>query len=421
MVHIAVIGAGCAGLCAAKTALQSGCEVTVFEQAKQVGGTWVYSDQIGKDEYGLDVHTSMYQGLHTNLPKELMGYPDFPIPDQKKSYIPQKDMLTFLELYAQQFDVYKTIKFQSYVIRVRPYGDEDQWEIIVRDLPTETYTTYIFDAIIVCNGHYHTPAMPKYPGKDVYKGQQIHSHDFRCSQPFKGASVLVIGAGPSGMDLANEMSKVAERVTLSHHQNPEPKTIFRPNVDMRPDVERLTENGVVFVDGTEQTYSVIMYCTGYKYTFPFLSIDCGISVDDNYVKPLYKHCININHPTMALIGVPFYVCASQMFDLQVRFVMKYFSKQLQLPSKKEMLKDTQDEMEKRWALGLKKRQAHMMGPAQNDYYDDLAKTAGIDNLKPVMTKLHNDSSERFLDDLVNFRKDIYRIIDDETFIKIKGV
>lgn len=66
------------------------------------------------------------------------------------------------------------------------------------------------------------------------------------------------------MDLANEMSKVAKRVTLSHHQNPEPKTVFAKNVDMRPDVERLTENGVVFVDGTEQTYSLIMYCTGYS-------------------------------------------------------------------------------------------------------------------------------------------------------------
>lgn len=132
-----------------------------------------------------------------------------------------------------------------------------------------------------------------------------------------GETVLVIGAGPSGMDLANEVSKVAERVSLSHHQNPKPKTVFAQNVDMRPDVERLTPNGAVFVDGTEQTYSTILYCTGYKYTFPFLSIDCGISVDDNYVQPLYKHCININHPTMALIGVPYIVCASQMFDLQV--------------------------------------------------------------------------------------------------------
>lgn len=136
----------------------------------------------------------------------------------------------------------------------------------------------------------------------------------------------MIGAGPSGMDLANEISKVAKRVSLSHHQNPKPKTVFASNVDMRPDVKRLTENSAVFVDGSEQTYSVIVYCTGYKYTFPFLSVDCGISVDENYVKPLYKHCININHPTMALIGVPFYVCASQMFDLQVN-ILQFFSTQ----------------------------------------------------------------------------------------------
>lgn len=115
-----------------------------------------------------------------------MGYPDFPIPDQNKSYIPQKDMLTFLELYAQKFNVYPHIKFEHFVIRVKPYNDDDQWEIIVRDLPNNTYHTYIFDAVIVCNGHYHAPAIPKYPGKELYKGQQIHSHNYRCSDPFTG-------------------------------------------------------------------------------------------------------------------------------------------------------------------------------------------------------------------------------------------
>lgn len=130
----------------------------------------------------------------------------------------------------------------------------------------------------------------------------------------------------------------------------------------------------------------------------------------------------------------------------------------ELPPKAEMLKDTEREMTDRWAKGYKKHQAHMMGPAQvsihpihpiflllyvllqphriccsftsrclfrndsfqNAYYDDLSRTASIENLKPVMTKLHNDSSERFLHDLTNFRRDVYRIIDDETFIKIKG-
>lgn len=60
---VVIIGAGVAGLCAARHAKQSGHEVTIYEQMSEIGGTWVYTDQTGVDEYGLRVHTSMYQGL----------------------------------------------------------------------------------------------------------------------------------------------------------------------------------------------------------------------------------------------------------------------------------------------------------------------------------------------------------------------
>lgn len=77
-----------------------------------------------------------------------------------------------------------------------------------------------------------------------------------------GETVLVIGAGPSGMDLAYEISRHAKRVTLSHHQKPDPLTVFPTNVNMRPDVVRLTETGAEFADGAHQEYTVIFYCTG---------------------------------------------------------------------------------------------------------------------------------------------------------------
>ena len=127
----------------------------------------------------------------------------------------------------------------------------------------------------------------------------------------------MIGAGPSGVDLAFEIAKHAELVTLSHHLKNPPKTIFPSNVNQKPDVLHLTANGVVFADNSEETYTVIFYCTGYKYQFPFLSVDCGVQCDNNYVRPLYKHCLSINRPTLGFIGLPFYVCATQMFDLQV--------------------------------------------------------------------------------------------------------
>lgn len=62
---ICVIGAGSAGLTASRQATDQnyGHEVVIFEQTGQLGGTWVYTDQIGKDEFGFPVHTSMYKNL----------------------------------------------------------------------------------------------------------------------------------------------------------------------------------------------------------------------------------------------------------------------------------------------------------------------------------------------------------------------
>lgn len=63
VLNIAVIGAGTSGLCAAKYALQQGFKVTVYEQTETIGGTWWYTDKTGKDQYGINIHTAMYQGL----------------------------------------------------------------------------------------------------------------------------------------------------------------------------------------------------------------------------------------------------------------------------------------------------------------------------------------------------------------------
>ena len=62
---VAVIGAGAAGLCCARHFGQfpSKFLVEVFEQTARIGGTWVYAENTGKDDYGLPVHSSMYKSL----------------------------------------------------------------------------------------------------------------------------------------------------------------------------------------------------------------------------------------------------------------------------------------------------------------------------------------------------------------------
>lgn len=83
-----------------------------------------------------------------------------------------------------------------------------------------------------------------------------------------------------------------------------------------------------------------------------------------------------------------------------------------------MLRDESEELERRIKNGLSKRHFHMMGTEQGEYYDNLSNTAGITRLPPVLTKLHNESSKRFLDDLVHYREDRYRIIDDYNYVQL---
>lgn len=60
---VVIIGAGVAGLACARYASQAGHDVTVYEQNSKVGGTWLYTDRTDKDEYGIEINSSMYKGL----------------------------------------------------------------------------------------------------------------------------------------------------------------------------------------------------------------------------------------------------------------------------------------------------------------------------------------------------------------------
>lgn len=49
----------------------------------------------------------------------------------------------------------------------------------------------IFDAILLCNGHYQKPNLPEYAEKNsIFKGNQIHSHEYRDVEDLKGLNSI---------------------------------------------------------------------------------------------------------------------------------------------------------------------------------------------------------------------------------------
>ena len=68
--HIAIIGAGVAGLATARSVLQAGRDCTIFERSSVLGGVW--SD--GYLNFGVQVQRELYEFSDWPLPPEA---PDF--------------------------------------------------------------------------------------------------------------------------------------------------------------------------------------------------------------------------------------------------------------------------------------------------------------------------------------------------------
>lgn len=98
------------------------------------------------------------------------------------------------------------------MLDIRPL-ENNRWKVTSIDKPTNELIVTEYDAVMVCNGHYNDPYMPTLAGQEKFKGQISHSHTYRKPEPFAGKRVLCIGAGPSGLDLALQISGVAEYVS----------------------------------------------------------------------------------------------------------------------------------------------------------------------------------------------------------------
>uniref|UniRef100_A0A8D8LMA6 Flavin-containing monooxygenase n=1 Tax=Cacopsylla melanoneura TaxID=428564 RepID=A0A8D8LMA6_9HEMI len=421
--HVAVIGGGAGGLTATKRLTEpgSGFTCTTFEQTDNVGGTWVYTEQTGRDQYGLPVHSSMYKSIKTNLPKEIMelsGYHHKRHAD--KSYIAANDVLQYLNDFADNFELRKYIKFRHHVNYVKPI-DGDKWEVQVKDLVNQKTDTYTFDGVIICIGNYSNPVYPNYKGKDICKVPIMHSHDYRTPEAFANKRAVVVGSGPSGLDITHDISTKATTVFLSHHSERVNSLRWPRNVDMKPDIAELTENGVRFQDGSYEEVDLILYCTGYTYHYPFLHESCGIRVINKNVQPLYKHTINIEHPTMAIIGIPRDTVGFYMFDLQVRFFLQIMSGDVTLPSKVEMFAHTEEDVKARLMEGQNPNALHILGQRSEKFLNSITSMMKAEGpVPPVLLKIYFESFARCCEDFTEFRKDKYKIVNEKVFVREPG-
>ncbi|CCD48387.1 similar to flavin-containing monooxygenase [Botrytis cinerea T4] len=224
MVSVAIIGAGPAGLVAAKTLLKSSSKecifkVTVFEQGTNIGGLWA----VESSPNGI-----INPEMHTNLSQFTVCFSDLAwnsVEMQPPANIYPKawQVHRYLKEYAKRYIPPGTIAFQTHVkviehIQTSPEEEKKKWKItaIALDGETPIEKIEIFDHLIIASGFFSQIRKIPFPCNSVIQKQDgqppiiLHSSQYRQisdlspthPQPLPG-KVLVIGGSHSGAEVAS--------------------------------------------------------------------------------------------------------------------------------------------------------------------------------------------------------------------------
>jgi hypothetical protein len=121
-------------------------------------------------------------------------------------------------------------------------------------------------------------------------------------------------------------------------------------VTPRPNIARLEGDRVVFADGSEAHADVVVYCTGYKITFPFFAQDL-LSAPDNNVE-LFRRVFHTDLDDLFFIGLLQPLGAIMpLAEAQGQWVADYLAGRYRPPARAAMAADIREdlaEMRKRY-------------------------------------------------------------------------
>jgi cation diffusion facilitator CzcD-associated flavoprotein CzcO len=201
---VGIIGAGFAGVTAAKVLKSFGYDITIFEKEAEVGGVWASSRR--------------YPGLTTQNQKRTYELSDYPMPDEWPEWPLGPQVQSYIDSYTRAFGFADDILLDTEVTRARYDADRETWTVTSRTGGRDRKeSTSEFDLLIVANGIFCKPLIPSFRGADEFiagGGVILHTSEFNDPELSRGKDVLVVGYGKSSCDVAQSTVGISRNTTL---------------------------------------------------------------------------------------------------------------------------------------------------------------------------------------------------------------
>ncbi len=332
-----VIGAGPAGLATSYELQRRRVEHVVLERGA-VADSWA----------------RLYDSLTLHTGKHMSHLPGMRFPRSAPLFLPRDVFLEYLYGYQRAF----ALPVQSAREVTSVERDGAQW------LVTTNGESMRAKAVIVASGIVSNPRIPRLPRLEEFRGEVRHSITYRRPDEVRDKRVLVVGVGNSAGEIASELGRSGVDVTVSVRSGanvvplqllgipiqyfayvirslPRPAravivsamrtltemrngppvlpratvgpldaipligfrlvdAIRNGSVKLRGGIERFTDSGARFIDGSEEAFDVVLLATGFRAAVGFLGP--LVSTDDRGFATRRDRVISIDQPNLYFVG-----------------------------------------------------------------------------------------------------------------------
>jgi dimethylaniline monooxygenase (N-oxide forming) len=417
---VCVIGAGSSGIAGAKVLQEHGIPFDVFEKSDEIGGNWAFGNRNGM--------SAAYRSLHINTSRERMEYSDFPMPKDWPDFCHHSYIKRYFNDYVDHFGIRDRIAFETPVEHAAR-GEDGTWEVTLGTGEMRRYDALV----VANGHHWDPRwPEPAFPGSEDFAGRQMHAHSYVDTTGFEGKNVVVLGMGNSAMDIAVEVSLVTNNTFLAARRgawivpnylfgkpsdqlpvnlripyrvrqlwfhemvkrlvgNPSDFGLPQPDhklgeahptisnyilarvahgeVTPKPNIAALEGTRVRFADGSVEDVDVVVYCTGYKVSFPFF--DAGfISAPDNDL-PLYRRVFHPEIDNVFFLSLLQPLGATMpLAEAQAHWVSRHLRGEYHLPAPGDVRADMERERERMFKRYVTSKR-HTMQVDFDDYLFEL--------------------------------------------------